>query len=283
MPDACWERYVAEYHDANPGITEDVLIGARDGDGRSPYEWIADAVPAGTATIVDVACGSGPVARRLPGSRVVGVDRSAAELSRGSGLRVRCDALALPLAGGSVGAVVSSMALMLLRPLEAVLAEAARVLRSGGAFVATVPSRAVSAGAPAFTEILRTLDQVGLGYPEPLPADGLAERFAASGLTLVADETAVFDRPVTGREDAALIVRSFYAPGAAAGRVAAAVERFQEAAPEEVSYRVRRLVAVRSIGERPGDLRSRYGVAETGGSARHQRGHPHGAGGVLGE
>lgn len=245
MPDPRWDGYVAEYHDANPGITEEVLAGARDSAGRSPYAWIVEAIPPGATTVVDLACGSCPMARSGAGVRVVGIDQSAGELLRGSGLRVRARASALPLRLGCAGAVVSSMALMLLHPLEAVLAEVARVLRPGGAFVATVPSRAASAATPAFTAILRALDQQGLAYPEPLPDDGLAERFSASGLTLVADETSVFDRPVAGPEDAAQIVRSFYSPGAGTGRVDAAIESFQRAAPAEVAYRLRRLVASR--------------------------------------
>ncbi len=40
-----WDRYVAEYHDARPGITEDVLADARDDRGRSPYDWLVEAVP----------------------------------------------------------------------------------------------------------------------------------------------------------------------------------------------------------------------------------------------
>lgn len=236
-----WDDYVAEYHDANPGITEDLLAGARDGAGRTPYDWVVEAVPAGASPVVDLACGSGPLARALGTTRVIGVDRSAGELARAAGLRVRADATALPLAGGSAGGVVSSMALMLLHPLEAVLAEVARVLRRGGAFVATVPSR----GAPGFADILRALDQVGVEYPEPLESGGLAERFAASGLTLGAEETEVFNRAVAGPDDAARIVRSFYAPGAGANRVAAAVEDFRRAAPTEVAYRLRRLVARR--------------------------------------
>jgi SAM-dependent methyltransferase len=238
---APWDDYVAEYHDANPGITEDLLARARDDAGRSPYDWVVEALPARASPVVDLACGSGPLARTLGTTRVVGVDRSAGELARAPGVRVRADATALPLAGDSAAAVVSSMALMLLHPLEAVLAEVARVLRRGGAFVATVPSR----GAPAFGEILRALDQVGVQYPEPLESSGLASRFSTSGLTLASDEVAVFNRPVAGPDDAAQVVRSFYAPGAGAARVAAAIERFQRAAPAEVSYRLRRLVARR--------------------------------------
>lgn len=240
MPEG-WDDYVASYHDANPGITEDLLAGARDAAGRSPYDWVVDAVPAGATPVVDLACGSGPLAGLLGRARVVGVDRSAGELARAPGARVRADATALPLAGRSAGAVVSSMALMLLHPLETVLAEVARVLEPGGAFVATVPSR----GAAAFGEILRALGQVGVAYPEPLDRRGLAKRFSASGLTLVADETEDFNRTVAGPDDAAQIVRSFYAPRAGAGRVAAAIEQFQQAAPPEVAYGLRRLVARR--------------------------------------
>ena len=245
MPDPRWEGYVAEYHDANPGITEDVLACARDSAGRSPYDWVVEAVPPGATTVVDLACGSCPIAGSMAGVRVVGVDQSAAELLRGSGLRVRARASALPLPRACAGAVVSSMALMLLHPLEAVLAEVARVLQPAGFFVATVPSRAASAGTPGFTAILRALDQQGLAYPEQLRDDGLAERFSACGLTLLADDTTVFHRPVAGADDAAQIVRSFYAPGAGAGRVDAAIESFQRLRPAEVGYRLRRLVASR--------------------------------------
>lgn len=245
MPDARWERYVAEYHDANPGITESLLAEARDGAGRSPYAWLLEAVPAGAATVVDLACGSGPVARLLPGVRVVGVDQSAAELARAAGLRVQARMPALPLAGVCAGAVVTSMALMLMHPLEAVLAEVARLLHPGGTFVATVPSRGEAGSAPLFAELLRTLGQTGITYPEPLDGAGLAGRFATAGLTLRKDETAVFVRALPGPEDAEQVVRSFYAPGAGPERVAAAVERLREAAPEDLAYRIRRLVATR--------------------------------------
>ena len=260
MPDARWERYVAEYHDANPGITEDVLIGARDGAGRSPYDWLLEAIPAGASTVVDLACGSGPVARGLqgpsgPGSgvaggRVVGVDQSAGELARAAGLRVQARVPALPLADGCAGAVVTSMALMLMHPLEPALAEVARILRPEGTFVATVPSRGEAGSAPLFADLLRTLGQSGVTYPEPLDDGGLAERFSVAGLTLCGDETAVFVRAVPHPEDANQVVRSFYAPGAGPERVAAAVEKLREAVPVDMVYRIRRVVASRTAPER---------------------------------
>ena len=242
MPEP-WDTYLVDYHDTNPGITEDCLSSARDDAGRSPYDWLVEAVPRGAAAVVDLACGSGPVARLLAGATVVGVDQSAGELSRACGPRVRARACALPLAGGSADAVLSSMALMLLHPLEAVLAEVARLLRSGGTFVATLPRR--SAGSPVFAAILRDLDQVGLGYPEPLDGPDIAERFAAVGLQLAGDESVVFARLVRGPEDAEHVVRSFYAPGAGDEQLSAAMATLGRAAPVAVGYRIRRLVAHR--------------------------------------
>lgn len=242
MPEP-WDSYLLDYHDTNPGITEDCLSDARDDAGRSPYDWLVEAVPRDAATVLDVACGSGPVAPLLAGARVVGVDQSAGELSRASGLRVRARACAMPLAGGWADAVVSSMALMLLHPLAAVLAEVARVLKPGGTFVATLPRR--SAGSPVFAAILRDLDQIGLGYPEPLDGDDIAERFAAAGLSLVGDESVVFARVVRGPEDAEHVVRSFYAPGAGDEQLSDAVATLRRAAPVAVGYRIRRLVARR--------------------------------------
>ena len=244
MPEQ-WASYVGEYHEANPGITESLLVDARDGTGRSPYDWLVEAVPAGAGTVVDLACGSGPLARRLGGSGVVGVDSSAAELAQAGGLRVQARVPAVPLAAGCAGAVVTSMALMLMHPLEAVLAEVARLLRPGGTFIATVPCRGEAGSAPLFADVLRALGQTGVAYPEPLDDGRLAERFRAVGLTLCRDETAVFVRPVPDVEDAERVVRSFYAPGAGPERVAAAVEKLREAAPVDVPFRIRRLVASR--------------------------------------
>jgi len=251
-----WDHYLAEYHDANRGITEDVLADARDAGGRSPYHWLVEALPAGASTVVDLACGSAPVARLLGAARVVGVDQSAGELARARatgppGPLVRARAAALPIAGGRADAVVASMALMLLCPLEAVLAEVRRLLRPGGTLAATVPLRSGATGptpAPAFAEILDALGQAAAGYPEPHDEASLAERFAASGLTLHRDEVRLFSRTVAGPGDAELVVRSLYAPGAGRAREDAAVAGFQHrvrAAPVRVDYRVRRLVARR--------------------------------------
>ncbi|MGW4646351.1 class I SAM-dependent methyltransferase [Kitasatospora sp. NPDC004289] len=103
-------------------------------------------LPPGPGTVLDLACGTGIVTERLlrPGRRVVGADLSAGMLGvaagRVPGGVVCADATRLPLAGGSVDAVVMVWLLHLLPEVvaEAVFAEAVRVVRPGGVVVTTV-------------------------------------------------------------------------------------------------------------------------------------------------
>ncbi len=253
-----WADYVAGYHDANPGITEDVLADARDHNGRTPYDWLVEAVPAGASTVVDLACGSAPLARLLTAPRVVGIDQSAPELAlgrqragTGPGLLIRALASALPVADACADAVVVSMALMLLHPLDAVLAEIGRLLRPDGTVAAILPMRATSTGpdgTATFARILAALGQSTKGYPERLDDATLGDRFSARGLALATDETRLFARTVADPADAGQVIRSFYAPGVGPDRVTAAVAALQDqvrSAPVTITYRIRRLVARR--------------------------------------
>jgi ubiquinone/menaquinone biosynthesis C-methylase UbiE len=92
--------------------------------------------------ILDVGCGIGSLEARLGEYDVVGVDRSAAMVraarDRVSAPFVRGDARRLPIATGSVDAVVFVATLSFVRDVDAALAEAARVLAPGGTFVALV-------------------------------------------------------------------------------------------------------------------------------------------------
>ncbi|MFE7773444.1 class I SAM-dependent methyltransferase [Streptomyces sp. NPDC057445] len=101
-------------------------------------------VPATAGTLLDIGCGTGLVTERLgrPGLRVFGADSSHG-MARIAGRRtgdsvVRADVRRLPLPAGSVDAVSAVWLLHLVRDARAVVAEAARVLRPGGTFVATV-------------------------------------------------------------------------------------------------------------------------------------------------
>ncbi|MQY33746.1 Ubiquinone/menaquinone biosynthesis C-methyltransferase UbiE [Streptomyces sp. RB17] len=94
--------------------------------------------------MLDVACGTGIVTRRLrrAGRTVPGVDRWEGMLGpaarRMPGAVVLGDAARLPLPRGSVDAVVIVWLLRLLPEPTAVLAEAARVLEPGGVLVTAV-------------------------------------------------------------------------------------------------------------------------------------------------
>lgn len=92
--------------------------------------------------ILDVGCGVGSLEERFPGQETVGLDRSEAMVrtarERAPGPFVLGDATALPLATGSVDAAVFVSTLEFAPDVEAALAEATRVLGSGGTLVALV-------------------------------------------------------------------------------------------------------------------------------------------------
>ncbi|MGW2710072.1 class I SAM-dependent methyltransferase [Streptomyces sp. NPDC001356] len=110
-------------------------------------------IPAGPGRLLDVACGTGIVTRRLaaarPGLRVTGADLSPAMVRRASarlpGAVVRADSRRLPFPSGAFDAVTTIWLLHLLHDPEdvgAVLGECARVLRPGGVYVTTVDKAA---------------------------------------------------------------------------------------------------------------------------------------------
>jgi demethylmenaquinone methyltransferase/2-methoxy-6-polyprenyl-1,4-benzoquinol methylase len=90
--------------------------------------------------VVDVGCGTGDLATLAAagGARAVGVDFAPAMLARARGrgaALVRGDAAALPLRRACADAVTCGFALRNVVEIDAVLAEAARVLRPGGRLV----------------------------------------------------------------------------------------------------------------------------------------------------
>lgn len=235
-----------------PGASERVLERARGGD-HDPYRWLARSVSDSARRVLDVACGTGSMTRRLTGEGrlVVGVDRSAGnlELAAASGEAefVQADGCYLPFAEASFDAVVTSLGLGVVADRALFLSEVARVLRPGGVFAALTPSMR-----PFNVEDLRVSSQLA-GYlrvtPQlPGPAEFRARTMlTAAGLTKVEDARARYYFTVTDGADAELLLAGLrQAPdrqksGAALEFLAARAA----VAPVRVPLPMRRLVALR--------------------------------------
>ncbi|MEU6143745.1 class I SAM-dependent methyltransferase [Streptomyces sp. NPDC047081] len=167
--------------------------------GEPRAEAAADAVlgllPAGTARLLDVGCGTGIVTRRLtaglPATRVTGADltygmaRMAA--ARLPGAIVLADSRALPFPDAVFDAVTSVWLLHLLddpEDVRAVVAECARVLRPGGIYVTTVDKAAAH-------DVGSDIDAVLAARPRrPAPdAAPLVEAYAAAHRLYPAGQT----------------------------------------------------------------------------------------------
>ncbi|WJV45249.1 class I SAM-dependent methyltransferase [Streptomyces flavofungini] len=152
-------------------------------------EAVCSLLPAGTGALLDVACGTGLVTRRLvarPGLRVVGVDAAYAmarmAADRVPGGIVLGDSRSLPFRDGTFDAASAVWLLHLLPDPDeaaAVVGECARVLRPGGVLVTTVDKAAAH-------DVGSDIDAVLAGRPVRAPVDGAArvEQYAAAyGLT----------------------------------------------------------------------------------------------------
>ena len=206
---------VDRFHEQHAGITEDLLLPARSGD-LDPYAWLLEPLPAG-ASVLDVACGSAPVADRV--GRYVGVDASPAELAearrRRPGVDVRLgDALDPALYEQAYDAVVVSMALMLLDVDRLV----PLALSAAPLLVAIVPVRGDAVRGSRYGDVLAALGILDVPFPTTLPAG---------------DERSFLRPP-----DPDLVLSSFYAPAATVQQRAAA----RALLTEPLAYPLRRLV-----------------------------------------
>ena len=206
---------VDAFHEEHAGITEDLLLPARCGE-LDPYGWLLEPLPP-DASVLDLACGSAPVADRV--GRYVGVDRSPAELAearrRRPGVDVRLgDALDPALYAQAYDAVVVSMALMLLDVDRLV----GLALSAAPLLVAIVPMRGDAVRGTRYGDVL---DALGI-LDVPFPAD------------LRGGEVREFVRP----PDPDLVLSSFYAPAATDAQRRSA----RALLTEPLAYPLRRLV-----------------------------------------
>ena len=250
-----WGAYLAAFHAATPGITEEVLSRTLSG-GHSPYRWLARAVSPQARVVVALACGSGALVRELAaeGRTVRGLDLAESELelaaSRVDGPFVCADGLRMPLAEGSVDAVVSSMGAVVIQPPRALFTEVGRVLKPGGVFAFTAPTvlplhpRDVATSLGVVTR-LRALPR----FPGPTEVTGYKDALVGTGLRKVEDARERYHFEVSTPEDAELIVSALYLPTTSRRRREAAtnwlVDRTIKEGPVRISIAMRRFVVLK--------------------------------------
>ena len=148
--DADLRDHLQAVHRDHAGFTEGCASSCQDSAGRSSYEWLAEVVvPEQHASVIDLACGSGPLLdilhARHPQLALTGIDMSGEELALarrrlrpGAARLIEAEAQHMPVPDGSVDAVLCHWALTLMDPVVPVLDEVRRVLAPRGCFAALV-------------------------------------------------------------------------------------------------------------------------------------------------
>lgn len=245
-----WDTYLEHFHDERPGITEDVLGRCR-AEGRTPYQWCAEPLVGMTGPVIDLACGSGPVAALVPDW--IGVDRSDAELraarERRRGPLLHAAAMALPFPSASARGAICSMALQVVDEPGAALAELARIVRPGGRVVLLLPTSGPLPWRHAgrYLELQLALRR-RIRYPNDaaLTAERLRDMAARTGLQVTSDDRAGFALPIEGRADASLLLRSLYLPGVSERRFEAGRHVIERSAGTALTVPLRRIVLERT-------------------------------------
>ncbi|OLT20323.1 hypothetical protein BJF78_35655 [Pseudonocardia sp. CNS-139] len=202
---------------------ERVLRTLTDRSGAGPLPWVA-APLADAEHVLDVCCGTGPLAGRFGPGRWLGVDPHARP---GPGRPVvRGVPTALPVTTDAADGLVLMLALPVLRDLDAVFAEVRRVLRPAGTLVIVVPSAtpgtlAEVRHAPLLSAVHRR------GWANRSALDNAGWLLAAADFAVLSDDRVPFTVPLPDPGAAFALVDDLpraglwppLAPASATGRV----------------------------------------------------------------
>ena len=212
-----WPSYLRSFHAERSGVTETILDQALL-DGRTPYHWLADVVEG--HRVLDLACGSAPMAILLHDRLVAATDVSVEELAVASrrlpGRVAQARAEQCPVRTGSVDTVVCSMAMMLMTPIAPVTDEIVRVLAPGGSVAALLP--AISPldvrDRVRYARLLVAVRRRRIPFPSyGVVARGIGSEFERVGLHIERNDRARFRYAITDDNAADDWLGSLYLPG----------------------------------------------------------------------
>jgi len=225
--------FLQKFHADQPGVSPRTFAHGRLATGQNSYALLAEAwsPTEENLRILDLACGDGFLMElirrrhRVP-IDLVGVDLSPAELARARArLGLEADlrlgaAQHLALPGGSVDHAVCHMALMLMDPVEPVIAAVASVLKPGGTFTAIVNHLRVES--PALITFARLVQKfterdglapLVIGDPRTRTVEGLEAVFgAASDLFETPEITEMLLDLGGSAENVHAVLMGFYPP-----------------------------------------------------------------------
>jgi len=249
-----WTSYLDRFHDDRPGITEDVLSQACDVDSANPYAWLLAVVPSDSAAVaLDLACGSGPLQSTAPYLGWVGVDRSPGELARAANVfqsvLLRGDAQRQPFREATFDLVACSKALMLVNPVDAVLAEVHRVLSDGGTVLLLLPGSLPlsTRDRVRYVRLLATLSELRRAYANSVHLGPLRSCLTLAGFAVVSDERRCFRYPLRDERHAQRFVESLYVPGRSPERVEGAVRVATDWIGSTIGIPLRRIVCTKTV------------------------------------
>jgi len=253
-PTNSWTSYLDQFHEHNPGITQDVLTEASDVDGINAYDWLLDATPPEPDVLaLDLACGSCPLHSTASHLRWVGVDRSRGELARAGQLHPRTlvlgDGQRLPFRNATFGLVTCSMALMLLNPVDTVIAEIHRVLEANGTLALLLPGSVplTTRDRLRYLRLLTALHKLRPTYPNNVHLGRLSARLEHAGFKVVVDERRCFRYPLPDENHTRRFANSLYLPGRSDEDIERGVEATRSWIGSTIGIPLRRVVCTKVI------------------------------------